>query len=70
MLAKYAKAITALVGAAIPAFIAAYADRSIGGADWLAILLALLGTPAAVAAIPNRQASRVKPSTYDGPVVG
>lgn len=70
MFGKYAKAITALLGAAIPAFIAAYADGSIGGADWLAIALALLGAPAAVAAVPNRPTPRVKPSVHDGPVVG
>lgn len=62
---RYAKAIVALVGAVVPAFIAAYS-----GADWLAIAVALVGAPAAVAATPNRPAPAVKSSVHDGPVVG
>lgn len=65
MFAKYAKAITALVGAAATLLVPALADGSISGAEWIGIVLALV-TGGATAAIPNRPVLRVKPSVHDG----
>lgn len=64
-IARYAKAFTALFGTAATALIAALADGSISGADWLAIILAIV-TPAGVAGIANRpNIVRAKPSIHD-----
>lgn len=65
-LPRYAKAITAFLGAGVAAFVAAYADGNISVADVLAIIVALIGTPAAVAAIPNRP-TVIKSSVHDVP---
>lgn len=64
-IARYAKAFTALFGAVATALTAALADGSISGADWLAIILAIV-TPAGVAGVANRSSTiRVKPSISD-----
>jgi hypothetical protein len=71
MLARYAKAIAALLGTGITAAITtALADGSISGLEWLGIIAAVLGTTGATAAVPNRPAPRLGPSVHDGPVVG
>lgn len=64
-IARYAKAFTALFGTVATALVAALADGSISGPDWLAIILAVL-TPASVARIANRpNIVRAKPSIHD-----
>lgn len=57
MLRRYAKAITALLGAGGATLVAALADGSISGAEWLGIVLAVV-TGGVTAAVPNRPAPR------------
>ena len=64
LIARYAKAATALLGAGGTALIAALADGHISGADWLAIALAV-ATALGVAGVPNRPFVRAKPSIHD-----
>lgn len=51
---RYAKALTALIGAVATALPPVLADGSISGADWIAIALAV-ATAAGVGAVPNKR---------------
>jgi hypothetical protein len=65
MVARYAKAAAALLGAMATALTAALEDGTISGQDWIAIVLAGI-TALGVAGIRNRPAIvRVKPSVHD-----
>lgn len=62
---RYAKAITALFGAGGAALVAALADGSITGAEWVGIAIAVVTGPA-VAAVRNRP-PEVASSAHDLP---
>lgn len=69
MFARYAKAIiAALSGGVATAVIAALADGSISGGEWVGIIVTLLGAGGITAAVPNRTAVRIKPTTHDNPL--
>jgi len=66
MLARYAKAVTALVGAVGTALIAGLADGDMSLADWLAVLAAA-ATALGVGVVRNRPDAQSEPTVRDLP---
>ena len=56
-IAEYRKAIAAFIVPALIVLGAALADSVVSPQEWIAIVIAALGTSAAVAAVPNRELS-------------
>ena len=56
-IAEYRKAIAAFIVPALVVFGAALADGIISPQEWVAVLIAALGTSVAVGTVPNRELS-------------
>lgn len=59
---RYAKAITALIGAGVAALVPALADGSISGVEWIGIVMAVV-TGGGVASVRNRAPAAQVPAT-------